>query len=187
MSHRRKPQSHTAPPDKMPADSDLWDRVRDTIKPLAPELRDVQTPVAKRITKPITEPALAVAGVAAKAPADTVSWDADKPYHSPDRKRIKQGTLQPTRSLDLHGFTVARAEKTITPFLQQAVRDGHQWVELITGHGKFYNDGDTGKGVLKRLLPEWLNQPANRLLIKRVLPAPKSRGGAVWVALKTVD
>lgn len=180
MTNRRKP-----PSDKMPPDSDLWDQVRDTIKPLASHKRDIHNPPVKAPRKPIS-PGLALTDVTVKTPADKLQWDEEKPYHRPDHKRIKQGTLQPTRSLDLHGFTVARAEKSIAPFLQQSMRDGHEWVEIVTGHGRFYNDGDTEKGILKRLLPEWLNQPVNRVLIKRVLPAPKSRGGAVWVALKTL-
>lgn len=172
----------------MPPDSDLWEKVRDTIKPLAPAKRDVHNPPAKPVKRPIQEPSLVITDLTVKTtPPDTLQWNTEGGYSRPDQRRIKQGTLQPTASLDLHGFTVKRAEQAITHFLQQAVRNGHHWVEIITGHGQFYNDGDSEKGVLKRLLPEWLNQPVHRVLIKRVLPAPKSRGGAVWIALKTRD
>jgi DNA-nicking Smr family endonuclease len=114
-----------------------------------------------------------------------VAWVEEKNLSRGDKKRIKQGVLKPTRSLDLHGYTVMRAEKTIPQFLAQAQRDGHQIVEIITGHGRFkISDEGTEKGILKRLLPTWLSKPLNRHMIKRVMDAPYSRGGAVWVMLR---
>lgn len=124
----------------------------------------------------------------ADAPAkkeNILPWIEAGDFSRGDKKRIKQGLLKPTRSLDLHGYTVARAEKTIPQFLTQAQRDGHQIVEIITGHGRFKaSDDGIEKGVLKRLLPSWLEKPLNRHKIKRVMSAPYSRGGAVWIVLK---
>jgi DNA-nicking Smr family endonuclease len=121
----------------------------------------------------------------ASKPAAGLDWIETDQFSRGDKKRIKQGLLKPTRSLDLHGYTVARAEKTIPQFLAQAQRDTHQIVEIITGHGRFKAvDDGIEKGVLKRLLPTWLEKPINRHYIKRVMAAPYSRGGAIWIVLK---
>lgn len=181
MTKRRNPDDLLSEADKA-----LWDTVSGTIKKLP-----------KQDEKAITPPKVKAPTVRAKAVSPVtvetepvkvmpaLQWSDEQSLQRTDKKRIKQGVLRPTVRLDLHGYTVSRAEKTLGPFLQQAKRDGHQWVEIITGHGRFKEIGDDGmqKGVLKRLLPEWLNG-THRALIKRVLPAPASRGGAVWVALR---
>lgn len=122
---------------------------------------------------------------------NAVKYDAELPWLETqhlsrgDKKRIKQGLLKPTRSFDLHGYTVVRAERAVPQFLAQARRDGHHVVEIITGHGRFkVTDDGVEKGILKRLLPTWLENPLNRHMIKRVMEAPYSRGGAVWIILR---
>ena len=178
------------PPDLPPEDLTLWETIQATIKPLPSSVRQAHVPktrVPKKSTPHISafpRPEPIVKTEAA------LTWQEDKSYARGDKTRMKQGVLKPTATLDLHGMTVVRAEKAITHFLQQAVRDGHAWVEIITGHGRpsIYapdTEPDRDKGVLKRLLPEWLNQQTHRGLIKRVLPAPQSRGGAVWICLKS--
>jgi DNA-nicking Smr family endonuclease len=181
---RRKNPFNDLPPD----DAALWNTVSLTVKPLDTVQRDMHVPETARIKRP--KPLPAQPDISRAITAAPLQWHGDQSLLRNDKKRVKQGLLKPTICLDLHGYTVSRAEKALTQFLAQAARDGHAWVEIITGHGRpsIYRDADnpdTDKGVLKRLLPEWLNQPVHRIFIKRVIPAPKSRGGAVWVALKT--
>ncbi len=184
MPRRRDPFA-----DLPPDDLHLWDKVRRTITPLKGQKDRYVAPVkpVKKEVPMTTQTLLLDVAVKPKVIAD-LSWpqDDEARVSRPDQKRIKQGALRPTASLDLHGMTVARAEKQLTQFLVQAQRNGHAWVEIITGHGRFKQGGHGEReiGVLKRLLPEWLNAPTHRALIKRVIAAPQSRGGAVWVALQ---
>lgn len=163
------------------SDDDLadWKHISETVKPLPAARKNIvlKEPKAARV-----KPAIAVSVPAALGkPKQALDLSNDTAIARGDRKRIKQGVLRPDVSIDLHGMTVAKGEKTLFSFVQRAVRDGHEWVEIITGHGRFKNSDEREPGVLKRLLPEWLNSTALRPLIKRVIPAPNSRGGAVWV------
>lgn len=170
------------PPVLPPDDLALWDKVSETVKPLPSSRKNIalKEPTAAR-AKPVVrlrEPLLPMG-----PPKQALDLSNDREIARGDRKRIKQGVLRPELSLDLHGFTVARAEKALVTFIKRAGRDDIEWIEIITGHGRFKNTEDGEKGVLKRLLPEWLNSPGLRPLIKRVIPAPHARGGAVWVRL----
>lgn len=166
-------------------DEALWNRIADTIKPLPGHQKNTVAPEPVKIKKKKAEPVMVEPVVAAK-PVAPLAWTESEQVTRGDKKRIKQGVLKPTARLDLHGYTVARAEKAIPAFLQKCCRDGHLWAEIITGHGRMKsNDEGVEVGVLKRMLPQWLEKPTNRQWIKRVMDAPQSRGGAVWVALKS--
>ena len=188
MPRRRDPYQ-----DLNEADRALWQRVRETITPLHPLSEDqiLEDELLSSVAMPLDTsadtamPSLAKPAPAAKA--HPLIWSDDDPPLKADAKRIRQGVLKPTLSLDLHGYHVQRAEQALPLFFQQAKAQQHQWVEIITGHGRAKFSGhssDTEKGILKRLLPEWLNQPGLRIFIKRVIPAPQARGGAVWVQLR---
>jgi DNA-nicking Smr family endonuclease len=180
MTKRRPPSDLLSEADKA-----LWGVVSGTVKKLPKkEQKTVVPPKAPAVARKAVVAKTETSVVAALVDKPALAWSEEQSLQRGDKKRIKQGVLRPTVRLDLHGYTVARAEKALGPFLQQAKRDGHLWAEIITGHGRFKSDSDgVEKGVLKRLLPEWLNKPIHRAVIKRVLPAPGSRGGAVWVAL----
>ncbi|HEY1097201.1 MAG TPA: Smr/MutS family protein [Alphaproteobacteria bacterium] len=166
-------------------DEALWHRIADTIKPLPGKQKDIVPPAPPKIKKKKTDMIAVAEPVPVAKTTAPLSWADSEHVTRGDKKRIKQGVLKPTARLDLHGYTVARAEKAIPAFLQKSCRDGHLWVEIITGHGRMKGDDDgVEKGVLKRMLPQWLEKPLNRPWIKRVLDAPQSRGGAVWIALK---
>ncbi len=65
-------------------------------------------------------------------------------------------------------------------FLRRAAEDGWRAVLVITGKGS------RGDGVLRRMVPHWLADPALRDLIAGVSEAHRHHGGegALYVALK---
>lgn len=79
--------------------------------------------------------------------------------------------------IDLHGMTQARAHRALLSFLQRAQGDGCRYVLVITGKGKMLTDG-TERGVLRRMVPEWLALAEFRVLVTGYEEAALGHGGA---------
>jgi DNA-nicking Smr family endonuclease len=89
-------------------------------------------------------------------------------------KRMRSGELEPAARLDLHGFTQEAAHKALLAFLRGSHRRGARLTLVITGKGNPQKEG----GVLKQMVPRWLNQPEFSALIVAIEPAHVRHGGA---------
>jgi DNA-nicking Smr family endonuclease len=166
----------------------LWAKVTATVRP-ALGRKPLKAPIADqdplRIT--VAPPPLVMPAVkpqAVKFPpgsprSSRPSPEAPEPIE-PRRKRriIREQELGP--SLDLHGLDQDRARQTLIGFVRRAHEDGWRAVLIITGKGS------RGDGVLRRMTPEWLSDPAIRGLVSGVSEAHRTHGGggALYVALK---
>lgn len=102
--------------------------------------------------------------------------------------RLKSGKMAIDGRIDLHGMTQAEAALALTSFLRTGQAAGRRTVLVITGKG-FKPGGRSAEertGVLRRMVPRWLNQPENRARIVAVAQAqPKDGGaGALYVLLR---
>ncbi len=101
--------------------------------------------------------------------------------------RLKRGKLPVEGRLDLHGLTQNEAERALSTFLARSQERGHRCVLVITGKGgERRGENFERTGVLRRMVPLWLNAPANRA---RILAFDEARaqhggGGALYVLLK---
>lgn len=97
-------------------------------------------------------------------------------------ERLRRGRLPIEARLDLHGYSQERAHRALDDFLARAQERGKRCVLVVTGKGTTKEDG----GVLRRMVPQWLNQPPNRARILAFDQAqPKDGGlGALYVLLK---
>ncbi|MGE0725824.1 MAG: Smr/MutS family protein, partial [Alphaproteobacteria bacterium] len=77
--------------------------------------------------------------------------------------------------LDLHGMTQAEAHAALDAFLDGSARRGRRSVLVVTGRG---GRGSEGPGVLRRMVPRWLNEPANRERLLAFAEAQPKDGGA---------
>ena len=84
----------------------------------------------------------------------------------------------PSRTLDLHGRTAARAFHAFTEFLHMAHAEQHRCIEIITGRGTAEG------GVLKREFPLWLNLPALRPLVLAASHPHAANSGSVRLLLR---
>jgi DNA-nicking Smr family endonuclease len=89
-------------------------------------------------------------------------------------ERLKRGLHSIEARLDLHGMTQAQAHRELTAFLGVSRDAGRRCVLIITGRGL----GPSGPGVLKSLLPRWLEEPALRRHVLATAPAQPRHGGA---------
>jgi len=107
------------------------------------------------------------------------------------RDRLRRGALAPDARIDLHGMTQQAAHRTLFAWLATAHARGHRLVLVITGKGNPRNDENAPwmmslHGVLKQMVPRWLNEPELAALIAAVHPAHTKHGGdgALYVYLR---
>ena len=81
-------------------------------------------------------------------------------------------------------MTQTRAHRALQSFLQRASSDGLSFVLVITGKGAAAPG--SGRGVLRRQVPEWLNLPEFRALVVGFEEAHKAHGGegALYVRVR---
>nr|WP_246664704.1 Smr/MutS family protein [Rhodoblastus acidophilus] len=91
------------------------------------------------------------------------------------RRRLASGREAIEDRLDLHGMTQAQAHSALIGFVHRAHARETRIVLVITGKG----GGDFGeRGVLRRVVPLWLREPALRALVSSVEEAARPHGGA---------
>lgn len=97
-------------------------------------------------------------------------------------RRIARGTVEIDSRLDLHGCTQVEAERRLRSFLHAAQASGWTTVLVITGKGArdsddHHLDRGSGRGVLRRSVPVWLEAPDLRALVAGCSPAHIRHGG----------
>lgn len=154
---RRKP-ARPAPPPAPPADT----------APLANA-----TPPSRRPERPSRRPAPLPALAVGAPPAglDRATWT-----------RFQTGRMATTRSLDLHGMTVAHAHQAVAALIMDAAARGERCVEIVTGHGRRF--GGPEGGVLRREVPLWLDSPPLRALVLAVSHPHPANQGALRILLR---
>jgi DNA-nicking Smr family endonuclease len=89
--------------------------------------------------------------------------------------RLKRGDIPISGRLDLHGMTQADAHAALDGFIGRAASAGKRLLLVITGKG---SDGD---GVLRRMLPRWINSGPHAARVLRIEPAhARHGGGGAW-------
>ncbi len=98
-------------------------------------------------------------------------------------EKLRRGKLQLEGRLDLHGMTQEQAHRALVRFIDTGYSQGRRCVSVITGKGTRLS-GEIG--VLRQMVPLWLNQPGLRSKIIAFSHAPKNEGGegALYVLLK---
>jgi DNA-nicking Smr family endonuclease len=102
--------------------------------------------------------------------------------------RLRRGKLEPEARLDLHGLTLAEAERALARFLERAQAAGCKVALVITGKGLRQQDGQMIEGRIRAEFPHWLNRPENRARVHGVRTAHPRHGGggAFYVMVRRV-
>jgi DNA-nicking Smr family endonuclease len=105
--------------------------------------------------------------------------------------RLRRGLMEPQARLDLHGMTQGAAHRGLFSWLAAARNRGYRLVLVVTGKGNPRNDENapwmmSDHGVLKQMVPRWLNEPELAALIAYTRPAHARHGGdgALYVYLR---
>ncbi|HEX5232116.1 MAG TPA: Smr/MutS family protein [Bradyrhizobium sp.] len=102
-----------------------------------------------------------------------------------ERAQLSRGRKEIDARLDLHGMTQTRAHRALSDFLQRAHLDGLTFVLVITGKGNSA-PVHSGRGVLRRQVPQWLGLPEFRTLVVGFEEAHIGHGGegALYVRIR---
>ena len=155
-------------------------------KPAGKRTRVIPRPKAEGPLKP-QERSLAALGktrggeAAKTAPATTpLSFDRDV-----DRA-LSKGKRAIEAKLDLHGMTLAAAERAVTAFLAEASAQNRRVVLIVTGKGLRLEGGRVFGGRIRAEFSGWLERPENRARVAGVRPAHPRHGGngAFYVLLR---
>lgn len=177
MTRRRKTLSDE--------DRRLWSHVTAHVTPLDPARQP--EPVEEAPTLPAA-PAEAQKPVAPPRPAPP----GPPPLASLEKglkRKLARGRAGVEARLDLHGMTQAAAHQRLTAFLHRAQAEGLKLVVVITGKGApkrlrgfdddpWRPDAYAERGVLRRVVPQWLALPDMRALVVGFEEAALPHGGA---------
>lgn len=162
-----------------PEEAELWAKVASTIRPLSREPQqaaEVQpAPVAAEAARssarrPVQPAALEPAAQPASKPLARAtldgSWD----------KRLRSGSVEPDRVLDLHGMNLDSAWAAIDRALELAIGREERVLLLITGHHR-PGDPPVQRGRIRAAVHDWLAASRHAGQIAAVRGAHRRHGG----------
>ncbi len=131
----------------------------------------IGSPPVKVVRAPAVEPDLGV---------DDRSFDRDV------ARALSRGKLAPEATLDLHGMTLAAAERAVGQFLERVADRDLRIVLIVTGKGLREEGGRLMGGRIRSEFVGWLNRADNRARVRSVRPAHPHHGGggAFYVLLR---
>jgi len=122
---------------------------------------------------------------------------AARPVAEFDRRSLRKvstGKVAIDATLDLHGLQRDDAHARLRAFLRNSQAQGHRMVLIITGKGGGAESDDhfsrtlghPERGILRRKVPQWLEEAELRALVIRYTTASRSHGGsgAFYVQLR---
>jgi DNA-nicking Smr family endonuclease len=131
---------------------------------------------------PGREPAAIVASAVRRAPAAAADFAFDRDID----RALARGRRSPEAKLDLHGMTLAAAERAVARFLEEAAALDLRVVLIVTGKGLRPEGGRIVGGRIRAEFPGWLERPTNRARVRGLKPAHPRHGGsgAFYVLLR---
>ena len=178
----------------------LWDHATRALAPVKAKPRVTETAPAAPSRSPESEPTTKPAG---KSPPKAVLRPPPAPSRPPppradlDRRhtrRIASGKVEIDARIDLHGLRQSDAHMRLRAFLLDAHARGLKTVLVITGKGGEAQKGDymgdafgqPRRGVLRRNVPAWLDEPELRVVVVGYTAAGVRHGGegALYVQLR---
>lgn len=159
-----------------PEEAELWAKVAATIRPLSREPKPPFHPENLRgkahapggPARPDAMPQAARAPRQQTLPSATLDsgWD----------RRLRSGSVEPDRVLDLHGRNLDQAWRAIDDALERAIAAGERVMLLITGHPRT-GDPSVGRGKIRAAVYDWLAASPRAGAIAAVRPAHRRHGG----------
>lgn len=178
---------------------ELWEHVtRDVRKPRGRKPKPVKAPpLLKAKARPSPHPKAPEAPpcvVAVPAPVKRVP----PPFgvDGATAERLRRGKIEPDATIDLHGMTQAQAHARLASFVRRGHEIGNRCLLVITGKGspsareeaghRFVMPERSKAGVLRMLVPRWLEESDLRALVTGVQAAHQRHGGggALYVYLR---
>jgi DNA-nicking Smr family endonuclease len=146
----------------------LWALVAADITPLKGRKKPAPPPEPAMPAQVRTRTGTAMPKPPAPVPASAAKGrDVDRRTE----QKLTRGQMDIEAVIDLHGHGQAAAYEKLQRFLQEAYRRGYRCVLVITGKGK------DGSGVLRKRLPEWIDEAPLKDIVLKAVPARQADGG----------
>jgi DNA-nicking Smr family endonuclease len=169
-----------------PEEAELWAKVAATIRPLSRDAVDRQE--LELLKRPPAEPQRQTAAPVQSLPKlnpqkrvpigeQTLdgTWD----------KKLRSGSVEPDRVLDLHGMNLDTAWAAIDRGLEQAIARGDRVLLLITGHHR-RGDPPVQRGRIRAAVHDWLaaSRHAHDIAAVRGAHGRHGGGGSLYLILR---
>lgn len=191
-------------------DHDVWSHTAQSIEPLK-KAKARHHPAAERVAESSVQADVKPAagsrkhasgkmpkGDAAPPPVKAPSIKPPPPIADFDRKKVRKirsGQVEIEARIDLHGMRQDEAHVALVRFLHRCQSKEQRWVLVITGKGKLTDTDPHApfdltrqreRGVLKRNVPRWLDEPELRGLVVSYTTAAIQHGGegALYIHLR---
>ena len=135
---------------------------------------------------PAKSPQRSAAPLATSPKALPVPVVAEQTFDRKVDRALAKGTRVPQAKLDLHGMTLAAAERAVTQFLADGSERALRVVLIVTGKGLRLEGGRVFGGRIRAEFAGWLERAENRARVTGVRPAHPRHGGsgAFYVLLR---
>lgn len=143
-------------------DKKLWHAVTQSVKSYGAR-SSVPEPSKPRPPTPVRSQPLSAPAVPGK---EALSFDLGT------ESDLRRGKFAVDRHIDLHGMTQAEAHAALGKFIAACEKSGKRTLLVITGKGR------SGEGVLRRLLPLWLEEAPLKARVLAFSPARPEHGGS---------
>jgi DNA-nicking Smr family endonuclease len=119
-------------------------------------------------------------------PGDATKISAPLSFDRDVDRALSRGRRAPEAKLDLHGMTLAAAERAVAEFLAESSEQGRRLVLIVTGKGLRLEGGRVFGGRIRAEFPAWLDRADNRARVAGVRAAHPRHGGsgAFYVLLR---
>ena len=166
-----------------PEEKALWAEVAATIRPLSREpLKGSEQPKtvqAQLVRRPQARPS---------APAPRPNSTSTAPPGTLDSgwdRRLRSGSVEPDRVLDLHGLNLDQAWSAIDRGLEAAIKSRQRVILLITGHAR-QGAPPVQRGKIRAAVHDWLavSRHAPRIAAVRGAHGRHGGGGSLYIILR---
>ena len=178
------------------AEASLWAHATRTLEPIKAKARVASKASDEAAALPRTESRPKPPPAVRAEPRDARPSASAQPQSRPppaiadfDRRKARQiasGKIEVDASIDLHGLRQQDARASLRAFLLRARADGCRTVLVVTGKGGDAGSsdalgalmGERPRGVLRRSVPLWLEEPDMRAVVVSYTRAGPRHGGA---------
>ena len=169
-----------------PDEAELWARVTATIRPLSREpLKVGPATQAEAMSEAAVSPRPATRSLPQRKIAPPQPKRLGTTLDGTWDRKLRSGSIQPDRVVDLHGLNLDAAWRTIDTALERAEQDGDRVLLLITGHHRA-GEPPVQRGRIRAAVNDWLavSRHAGRIAAVRGAHPRHGGGGSLYIVLR---